>query len=160
MLKLPQFILWSFLVRRGSNNGLLLHPVWCFFCVLTTSVINTFFWVQGSNPKKNSRYFSLKRLGRLWGPHSLQFNGYQGSSPGVKRPGREVEICPPPITEAEKEWSYTSTCTIFLYGVEREYFIILPLPLSLDFIINFFLLSGSVLQESDQWVICILQQPL
>jgi hypothetical protein len=137
---------------RGGSNGLLLPPVWCFYCVLSTSVINTC-WIQGSNPRENRRYFSsAKRPERLLGPPSLQFSEYQGSFPGIKRPELEVDHCPPPSAEVKNGWSCTSACTLFLYGVEGEYVIILPLPLSLYFRINIFLLSGSVLQESDQWV--------
>ena len=93
------------------------------------------------NPRENSIYFSsTKRPERLWSPSSLQFSDYQASFPGVKRPELEVDHCPPPSAEVKNEWSYTSACTVFLYGVEGEYLIILPLPLplSLDFRINIF----------------------
>ena len=153
MFKGPQFIFSSFLLNRGSNNGLLQPPVCCFFCVLSTFIINIFFWIQGSNPRENSRHFSsVKRPERFWGPPSLQFSEYRGSFPGVKLLELEVDHCPPPSAEVKNNWCCTSACTIFLYGVEGEYVIILPLPLFLDFRINTFLLSGSVLQESDQWV--------
>ena len=36
---------------------------------------------------------------RLRGPSSLLFNGYRGSFPGVKRPGREADHSPPSSVE-------------------------------------------------------------
>jgi hypothetical protein len=58
----------------------------------------------------------------LWGLVSLVFNGYQGSFPGVKRPGREVNHSPPSSAEVKNEWSYTSTPPICLHCVDRENF--------------------------------------
>ena len=43
--------------------------------------------VQGSNPGKGQRYSgSFNHPDRLWGPHSLLFNGYRNSFLGVKHP--------------------------------------------------------------------------
>jgi len=51
---------------------------------------------------------------------SLLFNGYQGTSPGVKRPGREVKHSSPSSARVKNYWSYTSTPPLCLHGVERE----------------------------------------
>jgi hypothetical protein len=57
---------------------------------------------------------------RLWGPHSLLFNLYQGSLPEVKRPEREVDHSPPSSAEVYNEWRYASTAPICLYGMDRD----------------------------------------
>jgi hypothetical protein len=48
---------------------------------------------------------------QLWGPPSLQSNGYGGGalSPGVERPGREADYSPATSAEVKKMWIYTST---------------------------------------------------
>jgi hypothetical protein len=57
-----------------------------------------------------SRIFSFpRRPGRLWGPTNFLSNGYRGSSPRVKRPGREADNSPPVSAEVKKMWIYTST---------------------------------------------------
>jgi hypothetical protein len=126
-----------FLVRRGSNNGLVLPPVWCSFCVLSTYIINTFFGFRVRIPG------TVKRPDRLWGPPNLHFSGYLGCFTKVKLAGREAGHCLPPSAEVKNEWNYTFGFTVFLYGVERECFIVLPIPLPLDFRNIFFLLSGT-----------------
>jgi len=52
------------------------------------------------------------RPDRLWNPHSLRYDGYQGSLLGLKRPGREVDLSYPPGSEVKKKWSYSSTAPI------------------------------------------------
>ena len=47
---------------------------------------------------------------------------YQGSTPGVKRPGREADNTPPCSAEVKHEWSYTPTPTIYLHGTGSENF--------------------------------------
>jgi hypothetical protein len=45
-----------------------------------------------SIPGRGERLFSTpQRPDLLWGPPSLLSNGYRGSSPGIKRPGREAD---------------------------------------------------------------------
>jgi len=47
--------------------------------------------VPSSNAGRDKKFFfSQKPPDRFWVPYSLRFNGYRGSIPGVKRPGREV----------------------------------------------------------------------
>jgi hypothetical protein len=50
---------------------------------------------------------------RHWGPPDLLFNAYAGSSPGIKRPGREADQSTPSITEFKNKWSYNSTPPIW-----------------------------------------------
>jgi hypothetical protein len=59
----------------------------------------------------------------LWGPCSLLFNVYQGSFPGVKWPGREVNHSPASSAKIKNEWSYTSAIPICHHGMDRENFI-------------------------------------
>jgi len=49
------------------------------------------------------------RPDRLWNPHSLRCDGYQGSLLGLKRPGHEVDHSYLPSSEVKKKWSYSST---------------------------------------------------
>jgi hypothetical protein len=79
--------------------------------------------VRGSNCGRSKRFYpSPKRPDRLWSPSSLIFNGYRGSYPGVKRPGREVKSSPLFSAKVKSEWRYTYTATICLYSVDRENF--------------------------------------
>jgi hypothetical protein len=56
-----------------------------------------------------SRIFSsLRRPHRLWGPPTSYPMSTEGSSPGVKRPGREADHSPPTNAEIKKMWLYTS----------------------------------------------------
>jgi len=50
--------------------------------------------VQGSNPRKGKRFFSLKCPDLLQGLHSLLFSGHLGSFPWVKWPGHDVDSLP------------------------------------------------------------------
>jgi hypothetical protein len=64
----------------------------------------------GSNRGRGKRFFSfLNRPDRLWGPHSLLFNGYRSSLPGVKRPGPEVNHSSPSTAEIKNEYAHIST---------------------------------------------------
>jgi len=76
--------------------------------------------VRGSNPGRGKRLFaSLNCSCRLSGPPSLLFSGYRGFfSPGVKRPGREVDHSPP--YSAKNEWSCTPALSIRLHNVDRH----------------------------------------
>jgi hypothetical protein len=55
-------------------------------------------------------------------PHSLQFNGCQGSFSGVKRPKREVNHSPRSNAKIKNEWSNTSTPPICFHGTDRDDF--------------------------------------
>jgi hypothetical protein len=46
---------------------------------------------------------------RPWGPPRLLHNGYRGSFPRVKQPGRCVHYPSPSSAKVKNEWSYTST---------------------------------------------------
>ena len=61
----------------------------------------------------------VKRPDWLEGPHSLLFSGYGCSSPGVQRPGHEVNDSPLSVTEVKNEWSYASPRPICFLGVDR-----------------------------------------
>jgi hypothetical protein len=53
-----------------------------------------------------SRIFSPpRRPDRFWGPHTLLSNGYRGTFPGVKRPGREVHRSPLTSRRSRKCWT-------------------------------------------------------
>jgi len=56
------------------------------------------------------------------GPTSLLFNGYRASSPGIRRPGHDVNHSPPSSTEAKNEWSYASTPPVRLRDVDSKHF--------------------------------------
>jgi len=46
--------------------------------------------------------------------------------PALNRLVREVDYSPPSIAEVKNEWSYTSIPFIFLRGVDRNKFVIVP----------------------------------
>jgi hypothetical protein len=76
----------------------------------------------GDRVPVGSRIFtSPNRPHRLWGPPNLLSKGYGGAlSPGVRRPGREVDHSPPTSAEIKKMWIYTST-PIHLHGIVLNY---------------------------------------
>jgi hypothetical protein len=55
---------------------------------------------------------------RLWNPHSLRYDGYQGSFLGLMRPGGKFDHSHPPSSEIKKKWSYCSTPYKWFYGVD------------------------------------------
>jgi hypothetical protein len=71
---------------------------------------------------------SLTRTDQLWGPSSPQLNGHQGSYPGLKRPGFEINHLIPSSAEINKEGSYTPPYPIYSQSMDRHNFT-LPLPL-------------------------------
>jgi hypothetical protein len=56
-----------------------------------------------------ARIFSSPCPDRFCGPPSLLSNGYGGSFPRLKRPGRDADCSPPVSAEIKKTWTYTST---------------------------------------------------
>jgi len=66
----------------------------------------------------------------LWGPPSLLFNGYWGSLPGVRRPGRQVNHWPSFNAKVKNKWGYTHTS---LYPFMTWTGTTLPVSLPLDF---------------------------
>jgi hypothetical protein len=57
-----------------------------------------------------SRIFSSPRCpDRLWGSTNLLSNGYGGTFPEIKRPGREADNSFPASAEVKKMWMYIST---------------------------------------------------
>ena len=76
--------------------------------------------VWGSNPGGDNRFFSSpKRPNRLLDPPSLLFNGYHGSSPGVKHAVSQFNHSPPFSVEVKSEWSYTATPLIRLRAADN-----------------------------------------
>ena len=74
-------------------------------------------------PTQRHEIFSSPKLTRqALGPTEFLSQGYGGSFPGLKRPGREVDHIPPHSSEGKNEWSYTSTSTVILHGVEGDKF--------------------------------------
>ena len=57
------------------------------------------------------------RTKRLWGPPTLQYNGYWISFPGVKRPRRGVEHPPPYNAKVQKDYSFACTLSGPLWPV-------------------------------------------
>jgi len=77
--------------------------------------------VQGLNPCGSKKVFSSsKNPHQLCGPPSIIFNRYLGSFLDVHQLGCEVNNSPPPTTEINNEWSYTSAAPIHLHGVNTE----------------------------------------
>jgi hypothetical protein len=72
----------------------------------------------GSSPGRGWEFFSSPpRSDRIWSPPSLL--SIPGAlSLGVKRPGREADYSPPSNAEVKNTWSYTSTPTVGVHGVE------------------------------------------
>jgi hypothetical protein len=66
---------------------------------------------------------------QLWGLPSLLFNGHEGLSLVIKRPGREADHSPPSISEAKYVWNSTSTPPIRLHGVVLSWITRTTLPL-------------------------------
>ena len=70
-------------------------------------------------PPEACFFSSPKYPDLLWGPPSLLINGYRGYFPGIKRPGRDYRHSPPSSVEIKNDWSYTSTPSVCLNGVDR-----------------------------------------
>jgi hypothetical protein len=63
------------------------------------------------------------RTDRIWGPPSLQLNGYRGYFPEAKKSGLEVYHWPSSTDEVNKGWILTSTPTTHHHGLDRHNFI-------------------------------------
>ena len=78
---------------------------------------------RSGNPGKGRRLLSsAKPPDRLWIPPSFLFNRYRGCSPGLKRPGREVNHSPPSSAEDKNMWGCTFIPPICPHGVDRKNF--------------------------------------
>ena len=76
--------------------------------------------MRGSNSGRGKRFFSyIKRSGPLWDLFSLLSNGYRGSFPLVKRPGREANQSPPSSADVN-ECSFTSSPPTCLHDVDSD----------------------------------------
>jgi hypothetical protein len=72
--------------------------------------------VRGSNSVKDKGFSLLQnRPYRLRGPRSLLFNENQGLLPGMKQPGRELNLYPSNI-EVKIEWRYTSPLLLYFHA--------------------------------------------
>jgi hypothetical protein len=91
---------------------------------------------------------SPKRPDWLWNPPSLLFSVYWTSFPGVKRTGSEVKHSPPSSIHFKDEWSYISTSSVCLHGVNGDKFTVLPRP----FI--FHVLPSSLIILPVEFVLC------
>jgi hypothetical protein len=69
--------------------------------LLHLTLLATLLW-QGIVSSPKSPY-------RLWSTPSFLFSGYRGPSPGLKRPGLDVNHSPLSRSEVKNEWSYAST---------------------------------------------------
>jgi hypothetical protein len=76
--------------------------------------------VRGSNSCKGKGFSLLQnRPYPLRGPRSLIVSENQGPLPGVKRPGREVNLYPSNV-EVKIAWRYTSPPTLYFRVVDRS----------------------------------------
>jgi hypothetical protein len=78
---------------------------------------------RGSIPAGAAEFLSLSpHPDLLWGPPTCLYSAYHGDlSPGVKRPGHEVDHSPSPSAEIKNAWSYTLTPPIRLHCVVLRY---------------------------------------
>ena len=56
--------------------------------------------------------------------HSLLLKGQWGTSPGLKRPGGEVNLLLPSSAQVENECKYASNSSISVHNVVREVIVI------------------------------------
>ena len=76
----------------------------------------------GSIPSWKKKLFSDPKLPEnLWPPPILLIKGYFLG--GAKRPGREADHIPLSSAEVKNEWSYASTASLCLRGVQKDNFI-------------------------------------
>jgi len=67
-------------------------------------------WSIWGSSLAGARGFSFLHLDLLGEPPSLVFRGYQGSFPGVKRLGLEVQHSSPYAAKVKSDWNYTYSC--------------------------------------------------
>jgi len=85
------------------------------FCSRDSSVV---WMIRGSSSGRGWKFFSSpSHPDRLWGPHSLLSNGYQGLTCGVKWPGHEADHSLPSNAEVKNTWSCTSTPPVYFHGM-------------------------------------------
>jgi hypothetical protein len=95
-----------------------------------------------SNYGKKIRYFLLfKRTQTRSGIHSLIFNVYWGSFPGVIWPGREAEHIPPSRAEVKNDVAILLLPPIWLRGVDRNKFTLF-IFIDIDFMYDMLRING------------------
>jgi hypothetical protein len=88
------------------------------------SVYRAGWTVLGSNSGKGKGFSLLQnRPYLLKGPRSLIFSENQDTLPGVKRPGREVNLYPSNV-EVKMAWRYTSPPTLYFRAVDRSHLLL------------------------------------
>jgi hypothetical protein len=70
-------------------------------------------WVR--TPARAIHFCILQSIQTCCGDHPVSCS--MGSSPGVKRPGREIHHALPSSTEVKNEWNYTSALPVCLLGL-------------------------------------------
>ena len=76
---------------------------------------------SGWIPKSGYRYFLQKVLESFrTHPRSYSVSGRGLFLLGVKRPGPEGDQLFPPTVKVRNEWSYTSTPSTYLHGMDRD----------------------------------------
>jgi hypothetical protein len=97
------FVLVTVFLKHGAEIGYLVE------------LLVTGWMVQGLNPSRGKKFYFLQNCpDQLWDPPIFLFGGYQGSFPGVKQLGHEVDHLPPSSAKLMSEWSYTSAPHICL----------------------------------------------
>ena len=72
------------------------------------------------NPGRDKRLYPQNVPPGYGGAPSTYSIGYRNPLPEAKRPGHEVDHSPPSSTKVQNEWSYTSTPSTCLRGVNRK----------------------------------------
>ena len=90
--------------------------------------------IRGLNSGRGIDFFLLRNVQiASWDPPSFLFIGYRDTFLGMKRPYCDVYHSRLSNTEVKNEWSYTSTPSVCLHGVDRGNFtrtsLLLALPL-------------------------------
>jgi len=105
--------------------------------------------MQSTNPNKSKTFFcSSEHPDQLWGPSRLLFSCYQyfwwgEGGGGHKAAGHEVYHPPPSTAKVKNDWNCTSSPTLCLHDMDRNYTIFTSLCLknlqmkTLEILVNF-----------------------